>query len=115
MDEKELKIDMSKPYTFRFKGGPSDGLCVQTDAESAGEQQEAFKVLALTHSATVGGGMWGNAPGVPVEHFLRNVVRTQKGPVMIGSPPQAHEYRVTERREEDGRVFAVLEYKGLKT
>jgi hypothetical protein len=47
------------------------------------------------------------------KRFLRNVVSTDAGPKLIGSPPQAHEYRVSERREEDEWIYGVFEYKGL--
>jgi hypothetical protein len=113
MDTPETHLDLSKPYTIEFHRGPSDGVVLRSDSEDAAEQQEAITVLVLTQGATVGKGFKGRAPGTSAEHFFRDIRSTPEGPKLVGSPPHAHEYRVTERNEDGDRILARIEYKGV--
>jgi hypothetical protein len=112
MDAFQIELDLSKPYTIEFHGGPSDGLVVQSDADDPAEQQEAMMALVLTKSASVGGAFKGKAPGTSLGQFFRNMVSTPEGPKLNGEPPQAHKYRVASRDEQGHRIKVRFEYEG---
>lgn len=45
----------------------------------------------------IGSAVFGAALNASVKQFTKNFVTTPEGPKLIGSPPQPHEYHVTDR------------------
>jgi len=61
MDPFEFRPDLSRPYSFEFHGGPSDGPVVGTDALDPAEHNHALGLLVRSRNGTIGNHLTGSA------------------------------------------------------